>query len=70
MATDYTIPKEEYRALVAENALLRELVRDYHRFADAMCAERDCDVCSQRDEGACERSVLTSRECVLGVEVE
>ena len=70
MATDYTIPKEEYRALVAENAALRELVRDYHRFADAMCAERDCDGCSQRDEGACERGVLTSRECVLGVEVE
>lgn len=70
MATDYTIPKEEYRALVAENAALRELVSDYHRFADAMCAERDCDGCSQRDEGACERGVLTSRECVLGVEVE
>ena len=27
MATDYTIPKDEYRALVAENAKLRELVR-------------------------------------------
>ena len=27
MATDYTIPKNEYRALVAENAKLRELVR-------------------------------------------
>ena len=49
-------------------ANLRELVRDYHRFADAICAERDCDGCSQRDEGACERGVLTSRECVLGVE--
>lgn len=56
--------------LKAENKKLRELVRDYHRFADAMCAERDCDGCSQRDEGACERGVLTSRECVLGVEVE
>lgn len=54
----------------AENRKLRELVRDYHRFADAMCAERDCEGCSQRDEGACERGVLTSRECVLGVEVE
>lgn len=54
--------------LKAENARLRELVRDYHRFADAICAERDCDGCSQRDEGACERGVLTSRECVLGVE--
>jgi hypothetical protein len=89
MATDYTIPKEEYRALVAENerlqeqserlfdktlelatenALLRELVRDYHRFADAMCAERGCEGCSQRDDGACEHGVLTSRECVLGVD--
>ena len=68
MATDYTIPKEEYRKLVAENQKLRELVSDYHRFADAMCSERDCDGCSQRDEGACERGVLTSRECVLGVE--
>ncbi len=88
MATDYTIPKAEYRALVDENAKLREqserlfdktlelatknaklreLIRDYHAFADAMCAERDCDGCSQRDEGACERGVLTSRECVLGV---
>ena len=55
--------------LKAENKKLRELVRDYHRFADAMCAERDCDGCSQCDEGACERGVLTSRECVLGVEV-
>lgn len=54
-------------AIEDENAKLRELVRDYHRFADAMCAERDCDGCSQRDEGACERGVLTSRECVLGV---
>ena len=54
----------------AENARLRELVRDYHRFADAICAERDCDGCSQRDEGACERGVLTSRECVLGIEVD
>lgn len=54
----------------SENTKLRELVQDYHRFADAMCAERDCDGCSQRDEGACERGVLTSRECVLGVEVE
>ena len=26
MATDYTIPKEEYRALVAENDRLRELL--------------------------------------------
>lgn len=26
MATDYTIPKEEYRALVAENARLRDLM--------------------------------------------
>lgn len=69
MATDYTIPKDEYRALLDENRRLRELVRDYHRFADAMCAERDCDGCSQRDEGACERGVLTSWECVLGVEV-
>lgn len=68
MATDYTIPKEEYRKLVAENQKLRELVSDYHAFADAMCAERDCDECSQRDDGACERGVLTSRECVLGVE--
>ena len=54
--------------LKAENQKLRELVRDYHRFAEAMCAERGCDGCSQRDEGACERGVLTSRECVLGVE--
>ena len=51
----------------SENTKLRELVRDYHRFADAMCAERDCDGCSQRDEGACERGVLTSWECVLGM---
>lgn len=51
----------------SENAKLRELISDYHRFADAMCAERDCDGCSQRDEGACERGVLTSRECVLRV---
>lgn len=28
MATDYTIPKDEYRALLAENAKLRELVED------------------------------------------
>lgn len=28
MATDYTIPKDEYRALVAERDKLRELVRD------------------------------------------
>lgn len=25
MATDYSIPKDEYRALIAENAKLREL---------------------------------------------
>jgi hypothetical protein len=60
---------EDHAALCEQNAKLRELVRDYHRFADAMCAERDCDGCSQRDEGACERGVLTSRECVLGVEL-
>lgn len=58
---------EQVRRLQRENTKLRELVRDYHRFADAMCAERDCDGCSQRDEGACERGVLTSRECVLAV---
>lgn len=28
MATDYTIPKDEYRALLAENAKLLELVED------------------------------------------
>lgn len=33
MATDYTIPKDEYRALIAENAKLRELCADiYKRF--------------------------------------
>ena len=62
--------KQTMLRLFAENAKLRELIRDYHAFADSMCAECDCDGCSQRDEGACERGVLTSRECVLGVEVE
>ena len=28
MATDYTIPKEEYKALVAENAKLREMLAE------------------------------------------
>ena len=65
--TDATPTRQGDADLAAENTKLRELVRDYHRFADAMCAERDCDGCSQRDEGACERGVLTSRECVLGV---
>jgi hypothetical protein len=30
MATDYTIPKDEYRALLDENAKLRELVRKWY----------------------------------------
>ena len=68
---EYVLPPHSaYQRLYDENAQLRKLVRDYHRFADAMCAERDCDGCSQRDEGACERSVLTSRECVLELEME
>lgn len=54
--------------LKAENAALRELAREYHCFADGMCAQQDCDTCGLRDEGACERGVLTSRMCVLGVE--
>jgi hypothetical protein len=33
MATDYTIPKDEYRALLDENAKLRELVRDWYELA-------------------------------------
>ena len=33
MATDYTIPKEEYRALLAENAKLRELCKAWRKFS-------------------------------------
>ena len=31
MATDYTIPKDEYRALIAENAKLRDELDQWHR---------------------------------------
>ena len=36
MATDYTIPKDEYRALIAENTKLRELVRDLWARRDSL----------------------------------
>ena len=42
MTTDYTIPKDEYRALIAENDKLRELVRI---LAYCMSEDRDCDKC-------------------------
>lgn len=41
MATDYTIPKDEYRALVAENAKLRELVRVFYHCTTS----GECDEC-------------------------
>lgn len=45
MATDYTIPKEEYKALVAENAALRELINIL-----VFCANEErvvgCDRCA------------------------
>lgn len=31
MATDYTIPKDEYRTLIAENAKLRDELDQWHR---------------------------------------
>jgi hypothetical protein len=47
MATDYTIPKEEYRALLAENAKLRELVRDAWGSGHP---DKSCGDCEIRDE--------------------
>lgn len=55
--------------LARENAKLRKLAQDYHRALTSMCEHQDCDACKLRDEGACERGVLTARACVLGVEV-
>lgn len=40
MSTDYTIPKDEYRALVAENAKLRELVRVAAKSVSPRCRHR------------------------------
>ena len=43
MATDYTIPKDEYRALIAENAKLRELAYvSLNYCANGMCSMEDC----------------------------
>lgn len=70
MAIAMESTENENERLKAENAKLRELVRDYHRFADEMCCQQECDTCKLRDDGACERGVLTSCMCVLGVEVD
>jgi hypothetical protein len=72
MATDYTIPKEEYRALLAENAKLRGLVRILKNCADE-CG--DCDTCPINGESGvlnpwlgCDS--LRDRMRELGIEAE
>ena len=60
---------KELHRLQTENAKLRELVQGYHRALTSMCEHRDCDACNLRDEGACERGVLTARACTLEIEV-
>lgn len=74
MATDYTIPKEEYKALVAENTKLRELVQKMMRFFEdgdwcTKCeVEKECD--AQQYEGDClMRGVFRNSMRELGVEV-
>ena len=60
MPTDYTIPKEEYRALIAENAKLRN-ARDVWQENDAKLRElvrhlykcafhNDCSTCEYVDD--------------------
>lgn len=64
MATDYTIPKDEYRQLVAENAKLRELVR----ISIEHCNSGTCDECPiQGEDGSCPYADM-ARE--LGIEVD
>lgn len=72
MATDYTIPKDEYRALIAEKAKLRELV---HILAYCMSEDRDCDKCvlngadmAMPHISACDS--LPDRMRELGIEVD
>ena len=62
--------RSQVDALATENEGLRELARDMHSFIGELSARQDCDACKLRDEGACERGVLTARACVLGVEVD
>jgi hypothetical protein len=76
MATDYTIPKDEYRALVAENETLRELVQKMMRFFEdgdwcttCECA-KECEAQEQYEEDCLMRGVFHDRMRELGIEVE
>ena len=68
MATDYTIPKDEYRALLAENAKLRELVSLMDRRDVLLPCMTSCNAkCCFYDSDTCERIASLMRE--LGIEV-
>ena len=67
MATDYTIPKEEYRKLVAENQKLRELVRDMGELLDVLS---ECDLaCKHYHDGCIGDCYYVNARRELGVEV-
>lgn len=81
MATDYSIPKDEYRALLAENTKLRELAEKAWRIAERLCQAFDgpcrddgttiykpCPL-GERDE-ECVYGLLQRDLRELGVEVE
>lgn len=56
-------------ALNAENAELRELVRDYEELAAALCDARECDGCPFDSEWTiCEHMRLIARVGELGVD--
>lgn len=63
MATDYTIPKDEYRALVDERDRLRELVRAAWRCIHTGASCSDCRLIA----GGC---TLQTAMRELGIEVE
>ena len=67
MATDYTIPKDEYRALVAERDKLRELVRDLWEAcpADGYYCIYHCEHYDKESESHCK---LEDRMTELGIE--
>ena len=56
-------------ALLAENAELRELVRDYEELAAALCDARECDGCPfDSEQTICEHMRLIARVGELGVD--
>lgn len=72
MATDYTIPKDEYSALLDENAKLREMCGTLYRLANCAClSERvKCNDCPALGGIPCDLTKVQRSMLELGIEVD